>query len=81
MDTRDPTQIYENLIQIAEGESGKMYSANQKNSQEMVISKLLYIIYVYVLDILFNSLLTITCSIGRDKDNSFHKRKTKNNKE
>ncbi|RHZ78752.1 hypothetical protein Glove_156g86 [Diversispora epigaea] len=41
LDTRDPTQIYSNLIQIAEGESGNMYSANQKNSQEMVAIKII----------------------------------------
>ncbi|CAG8784076.1 30809_t:CDS:2, partial [Racocetra persica] len=43
-DMRDPNQIYENLIPIAEGESGNMHSASKKSSQEpgVTVCQILY---------------------------------------
>ncbi|CAG8521525.1 15025_t:CDS:10, partial [Cetraspora pellucida] len=40
-DMRDPNQIYENLIPIAEGESGNMHSACKKSSQTTVAIKII----------------------------------------
>ena len=36
LEAGDPSQIFTNLNMIAEGESGNIYAANQKNSENMV---------------------------------------------
>ncbi|CAG8534229.1 556_t:CDS:10 [Acaulospora morrowiae] len=41
LDPRDPNKIYDNLIQIAEGQSGNMYSSTQKGSSETVAIKII----------------------------------------
>ncbi|CAG8610394.1 5342_t:CDS:10 [Cetraspora pellucida] len=61
-DMRDPNQIYENLIPIAEGESGNMHSASKKSSQTTVAIKIIPFSSVDKLKIIKNELTIMKTS-------------------
>ncbi|CAG8457462.1 13291_t:CDS:2 [Gigaspora rosea] len=58
----DPNKIYENLIPIAEGESGNMHSANKKSSQIPVAIKIIPFTSVDKLKIIKNELTIMKTS-------------------